>query len=141
MQTRPIVGALVLTSLLLSCSKNDVAPTRAVLGTRKALDRETAARILESQGFRDVAIGAIIAGATQFDEGIIASDNATLVLAVAHFEKKTHNVEASFYFDDELGWFCFEQDRTRDTLRLWSTAGYREVHPAPRLAATPTPAR
>lgn len=94
-----VLGAV----LVSSCS----TPLPGVPGP--SLDKPTAQQILESMGYTDVNVGAIVLGATRSALGSSSSGSmaTALVLGVGERNGKAQKLEFELHRDAELGWFYF----------------------------------
>lgn len=106
------------------------------------LDKATAQKILESMGYADVTVGAIVQGATHSGlGGVVGGATGTaLVLGVGVRAGKSQKLEYTLMRDAEVGWFYSEfiddpQTPGSSVLRMWDKESYREVRPSPK--ATP----
>ncbi|HEY8668857.1 MAG TPA: hypothetical protein VIL86_19575 [Tepidisphaeraceae bacterium] len=108
----------------------------------KPLDRDTATKILGAMGYSKVTVGAIVGG------GALDPGASRRVLGVGIQSGKEAKIETTFSYDNDLGWIYFEfkmtgargqaidpnmppgfggGDAAKIMLRIWSTAGYKEI--------------
>ncbi len=128
---------IVITSLLLI----GMSPASVHADDVKPFDKQTATTILELMGNKRVVVGAITTG---------HSPDSKMVLAVGVRDGKEVKIHNDFGYDNDLGWFYFEfqvtnakgqsvntdmppmfngagNGTTHIKLRIWSTAGYKEI--------------
>jgi len=96
---------LTLTLVIFSCNEN--------VKQERKLSREEAKQTLEAMGHKNVVVGAVVHGFSRL--GGAGGDNSAFVVAVGLVE-----IEATFAYDEQLGWFTwsFETDRKTGKLKL-----------------------
>ncbi len=95
----------------------------------KPLDKESAAKLLGYMGYTKVSVAAVVQGIGGKGIAVFSSDAVAMVIAVGVRNDRETEINESFLYDNELGWFCYEfkMDHGRVTVRQWTTAGYREI--------------
>jgi hypothetical protein len=94
------------------------------------LSKAGAAKLLTLMGDDHVVVAAVIKGlGAPFGGFPVSSDSVALVIAYSQRGGVPKKVEQTFYYDSDLGWFYYEVDTDRRSVRLWTTSGYREMRP------------
>ncbi len=94
------------------------------------LEKADAVKILQSMGYQNVAVGAIIQGAG----GLVNNPSVATVIAIGIRDGKVTKIEQTLTYDKEIGWFYHQFDGNQfgggeTKIRLWTLAGYKEVMP------------
>ena len=53
-------------------------------------------------------------------------------MVIGYAEDRNGNpsqIQETFFYDNDLGWFYYEIDLNKRRMRLWTVQGYREMQP------------
>lgn len=89
-----------------------------------SLEREDAKATLESMGWKEVTVVAVLQGVD--DRGTAAPIYST-VMALATRDGHHQGLRQTFFFDKQYGWFFYELGEKK--ARIWSKAGFQEIVP------------
>jgi hypothetical protein len=114
---------ILLAVSLIGCSSN-------MPSTAAELSKVDSVKLLTSMGRKNIVVAAVIDGIGVMGLAAFSSPNAAFVTGYAEVDGKPTEINQTFFYDKEIGWFWSEVDTSHRRVRLWTTTGYKELRPA-----------
>jgi hypothetical protein len=93
------------------------------------LSKQDAGIILSFMACNPRNVVAVINGAGAIGMAASSSGNVATVIAACNVNGKPETKVLPLFYDSDLGWFYFEENKETGVVRLWTKTGFRQVGP------------